>query len=275
LDATTLRLLDKLPGQLEGTVRLAAPRSGPLLAVASGPWPNTEPGQIAVYDLSTRKRLWVHPLEPGFQTAVAIAPDGSEVAVGDEESLSLWNVADGRRRMYVSEVTGTANGLAYNVSGTRLACASNTGRLHIIDAASGRVRNSVVCDSNYVYGVAFSPSGLHVATGGSDGYVRLWDAETLAPAGAYRGHGDAVLAINFAPDGRRFASAGKDYRLNLWTQDIDEPLLTLKGHRGWVFQAVFAPDGHQLASSSYDGQLRVWNAGSATGGGEMMALSAR
>lgn len=119
---------------------------------------------------------------PGAQsvvTSIAVAPNGSMIAVGDERGeVKFWEKKD---------TTWTAD------------------TAKILKAHPGSIKD-----------LAFAPSGKALLTAGSDQIVQLWDLVTRKVVGKFDKHADALVAARFIEGGRQTLSASRDGVVKYW-----------------------------------------------------------
>ena len=159
----------------------------------------------------------------GFLCADDFQPTSSpRTSPVDRLAGSIWHTppAASSQRLYGPD--GTAYGLAFDRSGTRLATAGPDGIVKVWNVVTGEMTQLFHAHRGWAAGVAFRPDGAQLASTGEDGMVRLWD---LGPK-----------------DGGEHDRAWK----------------TLAGHVGPAFGVAYSPDGTKLASAGSDGTVRIW-----------------
>ena len=153
----------------------------------------------------------------GAVTAVAVAPDGTWLASGSQDSTVLiWDAATGQEPVALTGHTGAVTAVAMAPDGTWLYSASQDGTVLIWDAATGRERAALTGHSSAVAAVAVAPDGTWLASGSQDGTVLIWDAATGQKRAALTGHTGAVTAVAVAPDGTWLASGSQDGTVLIW-----------------------------------------------------------
>jgi WD40 repeat protein len=112
--------------------------------------------------------------------AVAFAPDGRILAIGDETgTVSLWRLPNAEFVATLApEETGGevdwTNTVAFSSRGDLLAVGYRSGNVRFWDHAAGRHVADLRAARAAVSGLAFSPDGTMLATSSWDATVRLW-----------------------------------------------------------------------------------------------------
>ena len=220
--------------------------------------------------MSTGSELAALPLS-GYGRALAFAPDGWTLAVGDSSggvgTLSLRE--PGGYRL----VTTSCRAATLSADGTRLALATQ-GRagdppapslfeVRIVDAATGIEQLALRGHRLPISALAFDAEARRVISGSWDGMIRLWDARTGEPLPCVAAHKSRhhVLALAFSPDGRLFASAGGDPDLHstradfhLWDAVTGQQVRSLEAapSTGQGHTVAFSPDGQFLLGAASD-----------------------
>jgi WD40 repeat protein len=226
--------------------------------------------------------LTTHPYQA---TALAFAPDGTQLAVGTYAGgyyyasnglgrVLLWQSTNDwtnssvtllrtmtNRCGKITAVTFSANG-AYLASGN--AAGSNIVR-RISDGAviAQMAAYSVATNLGALHSLAFSSSGL-LASACEDGSIRIWNSSWSPVWQTNRAHVSNVTAVAFSPDGTLLASGSLDQTIKLWTTNGWTSIQTLTGHTGGVTSLAFSPKGTVMASGSADQTIRLWDIASGT-----------
>ena len=157
------------------------------------------------------------------------------------------------------DVAPAIAGVAFSPDGRWLAAARHRDVL-LLDAASGRIEQTLAGAENPINAIAFSPDSRQIAAAEGlpsvVGQVRLWEIGGKESR-VFTGHLDSIYALAFSPDGTKLITASYDKLLILWDVASGKELHTLKHHTGAVFAAAFSPDGKALVSAAAD-QTRLF-----------------
>jgi WD40 repeat protein len=276
------------PAWVEQVAALAAHGPGPRLTA-----------RVAPPDLPHPALRQVLTGRTGPMLTVAIAPDGTWLAAGDDDGMvQIWDAVTGQTRQTLTGHTGGVQSVAIAPDGTWLATAGDDGRVRICDAVTGNTLRTLTGHTGPVQSVAIAPDGSWLAIAGRK--VRICDATTgwtrqtltgrvssvaIAPDGTWfaatgsfngtmwildsatgqtrqtlTGHTGGVQSVAIAPDGTWLATAGDDGTARIWDPATGQTRQTLTGHTGPVQSVAIAPDGTWLATTGHDGTARIWDA---------------
>lgn len=176
-------------------------------------------GVLTWWDVASLRRTRTVHL-PQDLWSIAYAPDGSDVAVGGEESGAVRLVSPTGRSRVVVKTSGTplapssvpVHGVTFSPDGTLLSVAA-AGRVEVFDA--GRIRRLGDLRVNAVTS-AFTPDGQYVLTGNQSGSVWAWRLNGIAEVCDLAGGTGPVLAVAVLHDGVSAVSAGADGAVRLW-----------------------------------------------------------
>lgn len=226
---------------------------------------------LAVWDSRTGDLLFSEStVQP---TAIALAPGGEAVAVGDSEGvIQVWSVPFKTNLATLKQRRMTIESLAFQQDYVRdgndpewlLAVGDAGGHVQVWEIGSGIVRSSCLGSQYEVFTVAFNPDGTILASAGRS-EARLWDVATsrlllILPASEFHN------SIAFSPDGRRLAvGAGRGWgttNSSVWELGHGRGIHTLRGLPSQVAQVRFSPDGTLVAALAHNWQAGIWEVAS-------------
>jgi WD40 repeat protein/serine/threonine protein kinase len=219
-------------------------------------------------------RLWnlaAGPKKPSYQRLVmesqvyaesaAFSPDGQTLAtLGHEQSsIRLWDVATGQARDRLA-LPGPHRGLAFSPTGESLLTKGYDGVLRLLEAATGRERQTFDEDPWPMMGVvAFSPDGSTLTSASqvfTTGKLRFWEVASGQRRGAVKDQRVAIYSAAYSPDGRMVATSDYTGRVTLYDPATGDELRqwTLPGS---VREAVFSSDSRHLITANGNGTAYV------------------
>lgn len=265
---------------------------GPVISLAFGPdrlVAGTWDGSALLWDLTTGTSRTLPGKGPVH--AVALSPDGQNIATSHDRDVRVWPANGGEPRTLPGH-TDVVRGLAFSPDG-RLASTSvdRTARVWDLDrpgplVLAGHTAGVVAAvfagtalatasddhtvrlwdlpgelleaHSDSVYSVA--ANGRTVATGSYDRTVKLWRDGRLLHV--LTGPADAVNTVRFTPDGTTLLAASADHRVHRWDLSGATPvkLPDLAGHADAVNALAVSPDGSTIATAGTDRTIVLWDA---------------
>lgn len=236
----------ELPAELSRTCKvLAVAANRLLLAKTNGSLHLLEAdGSIANLTLPAS-------LTPG---ATWISPNGRYIAYETPglKTHSVWDIAAGRLAWERSSEPARSRILAISGDSKVVAAGDDSGRLQLLDLATGHEIRTIHAHVNTVYAADCSPDGRQVVTVGHDGVAKLWEIETGRLLGEFRSTVESFWNVALAPDGRRIAAGTAESSIVIWDVASRLELATLR--LGGSPQPVegtlrFTPDGTVLLLS--------------------------
>lgn len=244
----------------------------------------------AVFEGTAFNHLSDPPAGVARVAAMALSPDGGEVALGSDRDTIVKVISTGIGKLNVNHSFQHGNPvltLAFSANGKMLASGGKGLRVVLWDVETGRqlriLSDKGNGDASDVLCLAFSPDGTVLAAGGSDGTVYLWDAQVVEqqadvveePSLVLKNDG-RVRALAFSPDGKWLAGGREASRVLLrkitrdWLMHDGEEERKLQrvevtetvklggfGDRE-ISSLVVSTDGERVAAGFDDGSARLW-----------------
>ena len=252
-----------------GSFRTALRGDGLLAAVAA------QTGPIRLYD--TRTGLQVGPTlvrHSRGPRALDFVDDGSALISSGSDGLVLrWELGDdgvvGEPKL-LTETGGIVWALDVHPDGDMVVIASDDGRLRLLDARSGDLRNEIEWSGGEgIVAVRFSPDGERMVASNRDGRLQSWLTAEGQPLWAEDASpsGPNLWDIAFSPDGTRFATAGDRDAAFVHDTETGEAVPGAvfgepAGRPGAITQihgVAFSADGRRLIGGSATGSMHSWN----------------
>ena len=215
--------------------------------------------RIACWDLTSQKEIWQIPMEGSECWAIAISPDGKQVAVGSQEGTARIFDIESKKEIYRSPAhVNTPSWLIFTLDGKRLVSQSRFQNPRLWDIASKQQLLKLSLSPSYCS--AISADRRMVASGMGSGEVVLWSTDTGKELHVLRGTSAFINCLAFSPDGSLVAFGGRDKVVQLWNVKDGTLLRKLIGHTDAIEALAYAPDGKTLASAA-GSEIKLWDVG--------------
>ena len=211
----TVRLWDPASGRERfalkdaGQYAVFSPDGRQLASASLGPFGSSSPA-VKLWDTATGR--WTAAWRPDLRsvTGLVFSPDGRRLAVsGPAEAIRLWG-ADGKETATVPVADGQA---AFSPDGRWLAAVGRDRQIRILDAVTGKARQTLSGEIRDVSRLAISTDGQRLTAVGKDRRemptVRSWDLASGQEIGSLTEAGRLVPS----PDGKRVVSVEHGLRV--------------------------------------------------------------
>jgi WD40 repeat protein len=200
-----------------------------------------------------------HGEDKTFTSCVALAPDGTTVAIGCPDGIiRLRDCSGGQQRSRWQAHRRAIQAIAYDPSGCFLVSASQEEpAIMLWDAHNGTEvgRFTHLC----TLALTFSGDSTLLATSGMDHVVRLWEVSSGHLRATLIGHQAPVMSVAFSPNGLMLASGSQDGEVKIWQAGTRPTSRSYPGPRSPVCGLAFSGNGQTLIAVSQDGTVRLRN----------------
>jgi serine/threonine protein kinase/WD40 repeat protein len=206
--------------------------------------------------------------------ALALAPDGSMLAIGqDDGRIRVYGLAGGNE---VADMPGSGNEVTAltfyrDVRGTRsgkdarwgLVAGDSGSSIAVYDIASGQLKNHCQGTKHQIEALAVSPDNMTLASSGS-GEFFLWDLATGQRL-LQGGNPDLITGLAFSPTGDRLVCATRKIftreigNQQIWKLDQGRGVRILRGLATPTSTLTFSPDGRMLAVLEHAWRVGIWD----------------
>jgi WD40 repeat protein/DNA-binding SARP family transcriptional activator len=247
------RIVDVLPG-MGGSVALS-PDGAEL--IPEGPEGS---GMVEVHDAGTGELLRSWRAHSVDINEIAISPNGTVVAAGDDGAVTAWDLRTGRE---LGRVSSPGQEDVYNAQvssdGSIIAAgwsSSQTVRVH--DVGTGTtLRTLDDLDRGWV--LALSPDGASIAVAPEPGRLAVFEVASGRRVLDLAGESLWAADIAWSPDGQWIAGSIDGSGGRIWDARTGELVAMLvPGHTGYAPVLAWSPDSTTVATAGHDGTARVW-----------------
>ncbi len=156
----------------------------------------------------------------GGMASLAFSRDGAWVAMRNESTMKLWDVATGRElKSFPSPriMSGNPSDPAFVMFASKflfspdrrlISVVSDGRKINLVDADSGTTLQTLAGHNGAVLGVSFRADSKLIASSGSDNQIKLWDVATGRELRALSGAAMPVSDLAFSSDGKSLTVAG-------------------------------------------------------------------
>jgi len=196
-------------------------------------------------------------------TGLAYSPDGTKLAAGIDNKVTVWNTTGLTVAANLSSHTQPVTAVAFSPDGTLLASASAAPEqtVKIWSTQTWALVRTLIGASGGLVSVQFSHDGTKVVAAASDGIAREWNLTTGSVVKSYLAPSQGNMRLRYSPDGTKVA-AGWTSKVLIFNSGTSTPVLTLNAHSKDNTAVDWSPDGTRLVSTNPDGTVDVWDTSS-------------
>ncbi len=197
------------------------------------------------------------PCPSGDARSLAFSHDGSLLAVGYYQGVSLYSFPDMVEQPLPGDPLGYVTGVAFNHDDSLLATSTEGEKVRLYSVADKSVVRELTGHAFPVMGVAFSPDGKLLASVAGDenrvtqpGEVKLWNPETGDELATLVEHERAAFSCAFSKNGKMLVTTGLDEKCNVYDVESRKPLGFFADHGRPVNSALFAAEDRAVVSGA-------------------------
>lgn len=244
-------LIRTLPGHASRVLSVALhPSRGVIISASSK-------GGLVAWSL-TGERLRAFSAHPGAMYDVALDAGARTIyTAAADGQVRAWDLASGHLQ-YATTIPCVRALAVPHVGGVLYAGAAD-GRIHCLDAQTGRVRSHFAGHEGAILDLACSTDGATIASASNDQTVKLWDVSTGALRVTLHGHTRHVWSVALDARANIVVSGSADGSVRVWDAQTGERHRTLLGHADAVQSVALTADGQTVISASADKTIMIWD----------------
>ena len=144
-----------------------------------------------------------------------------------------------------------APGFGVSPDGKSWAFEQGTGRISVMDMASGAVARTLTGHVGNVAAVAFSPDGAWLASSGADNDLRVWNARTWQPVTVITGMSHTAFGLAWSADSKSLLAGGASRNVSAWQVGSWAQTRTSPSLKMVVGALTLSHDGRRLAAGLF------------------------
>lgn len=234
-----------------------------------------------LWDLKTNKikYSWQNKSgDAGTTTSVGFSGDGKVAATCEQDTVVLWNMADGKPMVRI-KFPVNVKAMALSPHGDFLLLALydrtavyfdiNKNRVVYIFKHDGAPVHSPI--DQLINAVAISPDGKYALTGGDDQTARLWNLQNGQQVHMWK-HQNSVNLVSFYPKGGFVITGAGNGQTHMWDMNTGDLVFTLRSSpwpAKWplpdfpVFTTTtsainYSPDNQYIVTGHPDQRICIW-----------------
>lgn len=194
--------------------------------------------------------------------AMAVTPDGMQLAAGGIGEVLLWDSAGTRVLDRMTNLPPQIHGLDFSPDGSWLAVAGGLsgqfGEAVVQKPSHPGSRKVLAGLKDLALAVRFSPDGRYLAVVAADNAVRLFSTSDWTQTRVLQAHADWVLSAAFSADSKHLVTASRDKTVRVSGVEDGQVEATYMNHGAPVLAASFSQDGKMVFSGGRDRAVHGW-----------------
>lgn len=178
-------------------------------------------GDIAGYDPATGKQTFALPNQNAIITALAVSPDGKQLAfAANDRTINHWILDPIRSIRVIKGHTATVSALAFNSDSTLLASGALDRTVRVWKTDTGKNVNTFHASRHTIRTLQFSSNGFYLYSADGDlgkaSDLVIWDLIRGRLVQTLYGHLDIIQHFDLTPDNRSAYSGSHDGWIIRW-----------------------------------------------------------
>ena len=217
---------------------------------------------LQVWDVDSGNLINTFVGHNNFVQMMALSLDGNTLASGGalgDNSVRIWDLSAGSSAIHIIEgLTRSVKSLAFSTDGQTLASGDGTGKIRLIDPATGQIIQIIEGQDCAITALSIDEANGNLVSGGCNGIVRIWDIESGEMLQELIGPDETVIQLVYEPKSQELVVGYADNSIWLWNPMAEGPSVKVEGSQSGIQSIRMNMGKVLLAMDSSDGVLRFW-----------------
>ncbi|MGK7958160.1 MAG: WD40 repeat domain-containing protein [Crocosphaera sp.] len=253
--AQTNIIVEDLQG-FNGVVKsLAVTPDGKVLLVGTGD------GLLSAIDLEAKETLYSKAVLVNNYSSIAFNVEKDILVVGDDQTVMILNLSNGRKLKFLREHTGKVSDVAISPDGKNIVSVSGDDRtIRIWDLESGELLQTIGANIGPTTSVEYTPDGAMFITGaiGTDRTLKFWDATTFELLNSSPQQPGFIHDLTISNDGTTLVAAVRNF-VKSWDLTSLQEIRSIKGPRLDINTIAISPDNRTVATANKEGTIMLFD----------------
>ncbi len=234
---------------------LAVTPDGKVLLVGTGD------GLLSAIDLETKETIYSKAVLVNNYSSIAFNVEKDVLVVGDDQTVMILNLSNGRKLSFLREHTGKVNDVAISPDGNNIISVSGDDRtIRIWDLELGELIKTIGANIGPTTSVQYTPDGTMFISGaiGDDRTLKFWDAKTFELLNTSPQQPGFINDLKISNDGTTLVAAVRNF-VKSWDLSTLQEIRSIKGPRLDFNTIAVSPDNRTVATANKEGTIMLFD----------------
>jgi WD40 repeat protein len=219
-------------------------------------------GELTLWNLRTGRAIGKLSGQGFPSIHVAFVPNRRLAVAGSVDgSLTLWDLADGRKRWSHKRHKREVGRVALSSDGRYvLSCGPDDIKVSVLETGAEVITLAEGDNPRRRGGVAMFAPGSRIFSGNTFGDMLLWDVKDRKVIKEFPGCERQIWSVACSEVSNVAMSASADHTVRIWNLNSGEEVRRLLGHTSEVLSVASSKRGNLAISGGQDGTVRLWDA---------------
>ncbi|MGY5860339.1 MAG: WD40 repeat domain-containing protein [Candidatus Thorarchaeota archaeon] len=150
------------------------------------------------------------------------------------------------------------NCVSVSTKGKFVACGSTDSTIFVVDARTGKLKETIDGHDEKITGVSFVKDRFHLISSSWDSTTRFWDTKEKGDPLTLK-HGSEVKSLAISQVVGKGAAGSRDGEIKIFSLSTMKNLRNIQAHMSDISAMTIINDTAQLVTASWGGECKIWN----------------